>query len=448
MTKGSIFPLLISFTIPLYIGNIFQQLYSMVDTIIVGRFAGVDALAAVGSTGGFSFMVIGFAIGLTQGFSAIISQRYGANDRDGMRKAYTHSIIASLFVGLIISALFFGLSNPMLKLVNTPENIIGMAHDYISIIYAFLLCSIFYNLFSSVLRALGDSKSPVLFLLISSFLNIVLDLLFVIVIQLAALGVAIATVISQGIAAIVSFIYIRKKYPVFRTERTDWKIDKRLLRSLLSIGIPGAIQFSVCAVGVIIIQAFLNGFGSDAIAAYSVGSKIENVITQFYPALGIAMSTFAGQNLGSGQIDRIRKGFKVGLLITVCYSILALFLAQVITEPLCYVFVDRNTVSQEIIDMAIQYTITVSFFFAPLGMILLYRTGAQGLGSGFIPMYSSVTELIVRVIATLILPGMLGYLGICLASPCAWICAGFTLPIFTARLLNKKEALLTATTPK
>ena len=304
MTKGPIARLLLSFSIPLFLGNLFQQLYSMVDTIVVGRFVGVEALAAVGSTSGFSFMVVGFAQGLTAGFSVIISQRYGAKDMEAMRRSYAMSIIGSLLMSVIIAVFFCLMSMPFLRIINTPENIIGDANSYISIIYAGIGTAVFYNLFSSILRAVGDSRSPVIFLLLSSVLNIVLDLFFVIVIPLGCSGVAIATIIAQGISALVSFIYIKIRFPMFRLRKEDWDFDPKLLIRLMRIGIPGAVQFSVCAVGVIIVQAAINDFGSDTVAAYSVGGKIENLITQFFPAIGMGLSTFAGQNLGAGDFGR------------------------------------------------------------------------------------------------------------------------------------------------
>ena len=439
MTTGNQYKLLISFAIPIFIGNVFQQLYSMIDTIIVGRFVGVEALAAVGATGGFSFMLIGFSIGLAQGFSVLISQRFGAKDPEGIKKAYTQSIICAFVITTLISIVFYFLAKPMLRLVRTPDNIIDMATDYISIIYLFLNSAVFYNLFSSVLRALGDSKSPVLFLLLSSVLNILLDLFFVIVIPLAAKGVAIATVIAQFISAIVSYIYIYAKYPVFRASASYWRIDKAICKRLLAIGIPGAIQFSVCAIGVIVVQAFLNGFGSDAIAAYSVGCKIENIVTQFFPALGIAISTFAGQNFGAGKIKRIRNGFKSATIIMILYAIIASIAVRFISEPLSYLFVDKNSANPNVINMAVQYTTIASYFFIPLGLIFIFRTGSQGLGSGSIPMLSSILELSLRVIAAMILPGLIGYLGICLASPAAWIGAGFVLPFVCSKFIKKIE---------
>lgn len=428
MTKGSPLRLIISFTIPLFIGNLFQQLYSMVDTIVVGRFVGVDALAAVGSTSGFSFMVVGFAQGLAAGFAVLISQRFGAKDMPMIRKTYTMSILCSALCSVIIAAVFGLLSMPLLRLIDTPENIIEDANTYILIIYLGIGTAIFYNLFSSVLRAVGDGRSPVYFLLIASVLNVILDLFFVIVIPLGCAGVAIATIIAQGISAVISFFYIKRKFPMFRFTREDWKLDLRLCAHLMKIGIPGAVQFSVCAVGVIIVQAAINGFGSDTVAAYSVGGKIENLITQFFPALGMGISTFAGQNLGAGNIERIRKGFRTSFLIMCAGALITFAVAMLGAEGFSYIFMDRNTTSPTIISMAVQYVHTVAWFFIPLGMIFIYRTGCQGLGSGTIPMISSIAELVMRAIAAFTLPIALGYTGICFASPVAWIGAAAILP--------------------
>ncbi len=440
MTKGSPLRLLLSFSIPLFIGNLFQQLYSMVDTIVVGRFVGVEALAAVGSTSGFSFMVVGFAQGLTAGFSVIVSQRFGAKDHSMMRKAYAMSIITSALVSVIIALLFSCLSLPLLRLIDTPENIIGMANSYILIIYIGIGTAIYYNLFSSILRAVGDGRSPVYFLLIASALNIVLDLFFVIVVPLGCAGVAIATILAQGISAIISFIYIKKKFPIFHFTKEDWKLDIPLCLRLLKIGIPGAVQFSVCAIGVIIVQAAINGFGSDTVAAYSVGGKIENFITQFFPAVGMAISTFAGQNLGAGNLERVRKGFRTSVIIMICGAVIGLFVAIVIADPFSYVFMDKETTSPVIISQAVEYVHTIAWFFIPLGLIFIFRTGCQGLGSGAIPMISSIAELIMRTIAAFTLPMAFGYKGICFASPVAWCGAGFVLPFCYLFLMKKLVA--------
>ena len=439
MTKGSPLRLILTFTIPLFFGNVFQQLYSMVDTIVVGRFVGVDALAAVGSTSGFSFMVVGFAQGLTAGFSVIVSQRFGAKDMKMMRKAYAMGILCSLAWSVAIAFLFSLLSLPLLRLIDTPENIIYDANSYIIIIYAGIGTAIFYNLFSSILRAVGDGRSPVYFLLLSSVLNIVLDLFFVIVIPLGCAGVAIATIIAQGISAIVSLIYIKKRFPIFRLQKEDWKLDIPLCIRLTKIGIPSAIQFSVCAIGVIIVQAAINGFGSDTVAAYSVGGKLESLVTQFFPALGMGISTFASQNLGAGQLNRIRKGFRISFLIMVVAAFITFLIAYNAAAPLSLIFMDKETTSPVIIDMAVQYVRTVAWFFIPLGMIFIYRTGSQGLGSGTIPLISSIAELLMRVIAAFTLPYLFGYTGICFASPIAWCGAGFLIPFCYFYKMNKIE---------
>ena len=429
MTEGSPFKLLIAFSLPLFLGNLFQQVYSMVDTVVVGRFVGVDALAALGAIGGFSFMVVGFAQGLGSGFAVLVSQYYGAGNSERMRKAYAMGVVASLGVGILISLAFFIFSMPLLEAVRTPANIITMANEYISIIYIGLLASIYYNLFSSILRAVGDSRSPLLFLLISSLLNVVLDLFFVLVIPLACAGVAIATVLSQAISAVISYFYIKKRFPAFRFRKGDFKLDWDMIRRLMRIGIPGAVQFSVCAIGVIIVQIAINDFGSDIVAAYSIGTKIETIMSQMFTALGMAISTYAGQNLGAGAYDRIRKGFLSCFILIVIWSIVSYFLSFFITEPLAYLFIDSSMGGQSVIDNAIIYVDTVIVFFIPLGMIFLFRTGCQGLGSGAIPMISSITELVARAIAAFTLPIWFGYLGVCYASPVAWVCAAIILPI-------------------
>ena len=443
MTVGSPLKLLLGFTIPLFLGNLFQQIYAMVDTVVVGRFVGVDALAALGAVGGFSFMVVGFSIGLGNGFAVIVSQAFGAKDERLMKKSYAMSLILSSLIGIVISIIFASLSKVLLMLVNTPDNIIEMANDYIIVIYIGLLTNIYYNLFASILRAVGDSRSPVLFLIISSALNVILDLTLVLIIPLGCTGVALATVISQGISAIICYFYINKKLPILKPEKAHFKIDSHLIKKLLRIGLPGALQFSVCAIGVIIVQIAINSFGSDIIAAYSVGNKIENLIAQFFPALGMAISTYAAQNLGAGKLDMIKKGFRVGLGIVIAWSLISLLLAHTITKPLSYLFLDASKTDQSIIENAQLYMNIVVIFFIPLGMIFLYRTGTQGLGSGSIPMISSITELILRSIAAFTLPVFFSYKGVCLSSPAAWIGAGLLLPFcYVARMRRIKKHLM------
>ena len=439
MTMGNPFLLLTGFVLPIFVGNLFQQLYLMSDTIIVSRLLGVDALAAVGAVSPFSFMVVGFAQGLTMGFTAILSQRFGAGDHEGMRKVYAMSTLLSVLISFLLSIVFTFLSRPMLKLVNTPDNILDMAVEYISIIYIFLIFQVLYNLYAGVLRSLGDSKSPLVFMIISAITNIILDIIAIAVFHMGVGGAALATVFSQGLSAILSFIYIKKKFTILTPSKEEKKYDRSLSKVLLKVGLPGAFQYSITAISCILVQASLNNFGSDSVAAYSVANKIENMVTQFYPALGIGISTFAGQNLGAGKLKRVRKGFRVSVYLNIAYSIFALIICQSFASPMSKLFIDSNTSSPVVIEESILYVTTMSLFFIPLGFIFIFRTGCQGLGSGKIPMISAIIELVARTCTAFSLPYFFGFLGICYSNAVSWISAGFILPIVYLAFMKKLE---------
>lgn len=439
MTMGNPFLLLTGFVLPIFVGNLFQQLYLMSDTLIVSRLLGVEALAAVGSVSPFSYMVVGFAQGLTMGFTAILSQRFGAGDNEGMRKVYAMSTLLSVLISFLLSIVFTFLSRPMLKLVNTPDNILDMAVEYISIIYIFLIFQVLYNLYAGVLRSLGDSKSPLVFMIISAITNIILDIIAIAVFHMGVGGAALATVFSQGLSAILSFIYIKKKFTILTPSKEEKKYDRSLSKVLLKVGLPGAFQYSITAISCILVQASLNNFGSDPVAAYSVANKIENMVTQFYPALGIGISTFAGQNLGAGKLKRVRKGFRVSVYLNIAYSIFALIICQSFASPMSKLFIDSNTSSPVVIEESILYVTTMSLFFIPLGFIFIFRTGCQGLGSGKIPMISAIIELVARTCTAFSLPYFFGFLGICYSNAVSWISAGFILPIVYLAFMKKLE---------
>jgi putative MATE family efflux protein len=437
MSKGSPAKLIFFFMLPILAGNLFQQLYSMVDTFVVGRFDGVQSLAAVGATGGMSFLILGFVVGLTAGFSVIISQKFGAKDMKGMRKAVAMSSLSAGILALLVSFFAVALSKPLLILLKTPENIIEASNAYITIIYIGIIATIYYNLLASVLRALGDSKSPLYFLLLASVLNVIGDFVTVVYLHLSVIGVAYATVFSQSVSALCCLIYIIKRYPSLHLSRQDWKIDWGLIWKLLRIGLPSALQFSVCAIGVLIVQATINKMGSDTVAAYSVGTKIEQLVTQPLVTLGMAMATFAGQNLGSGRLDRIRKGVRSGVLLTIAFSLIAYLLLFFFGEPLALLFIEGN--QTQVIEQVVLYLQVVALFFIPLGLIFIYRNTSQGLGSGLIPMLSSIQELIFRTLVVLILPRYFGYVGICLSSPIAWLAAAILLVLAYHKKLNNLE---------
>lgn len=435
MTTGNPVKLILFFSIPLLIGNVFQQFYSMVDTIIVGRYVGVQALAAVGVTGSLSFLILGFTFGLTGGFSVIIAQRFGANDEDGLRKSVATSTILSIISTIIITLASMLSAKPVLSLMNTPDDIINDATIYIIIIYAGTCATVFYNMIAGILRSLGDSKTPLYFLILSSILNIILDLFFILNFNMGVRGAAYATVIAQGISGILCLIYALKKYPILRLKKEDWIWDKNFALKHLNVGIPMALQFSITATGVMVLQTALNAFGSTVIAAYTAASKVEQIVTQPGISFGTTMATYCGQNLGAGKYDRIKEGVKKGSIITIMVSIIAAVVLFVFGKSLSTLFISSDQI--EALNYSKQYLNTVAIFLPILGMLFIYRNSLQGIGDAFIPMMAGVAELVARVIVAFTLPSFIGYIGICLASPFAWI--GATIPMaIKYRILIKR----------
>lgn len=435
MTTGNPLKLILFFSIPLLIGNVFQQFYSMVDTIIVGRYVGVQALAAVGVTGSLSFLILGFTFGLTGGFSVIIAQRFGADDEDGLRKSVATSTILSIISTIIITLASMLSAKPVLSLMNTPDDIINDATIYIIIIYAGTCATVFYNMIAGILRSLGDSKTPLYFLILSSILNIILDLFFILNFNMGVRGAAYATVIAQGISGILCLIYALKKYPILRLKKEDWIWDKNFALKHLNVGIPMALQFSITATGVMVLQTALNAFGSTVIAAYTAASKVEQIVTQPGISFGTTMATYCGQNLGAGKYDRIKEGVKKGSIITIMVSIIAAVVLFVFGKSLSTLFISSDQI--EALNYSKQYLNTVAAFLPILGMLFIYRNSLQGIGDAFIPMMAGVAELVARVIVAFTLPAFIGYIGICLASPFAWI--GATIPMaIKYRILIKR----------
>ena len=290
----------------------------MVDTIIVGRFVGVQALAAVGATGTISFLIIGFMQGLTTGFTVLTAQRFGAGDEKGLKI----SVGNAAFLAIIVTVVMTGISvlgmDKLLHIMNTPEDIFEMSRTYILIICGGMGCTILYNLLSSFLRAVGNSKVPLYFLVIAAGLNIVLDLVLILIIPMGVAGAALATVLSQGISGILCLVYIIKKVPLLCIKKEHWKPEYYCCRNQLGIGIPMALQFSITAVGTMLVQAVLNMFGSTVVAAYTAACKVEQLVTQPYGAMGMTMATYCAQNRGVNAMDRIRKGVRIANIMSVC----------------------------------------------------------------------------------------------------------------------------------
>lgn len=438
MTKGRPLSLITKFIIPIIIGNIFQQLYSMVDTIIVGRFVGVDALAAVGATGSVSFLILGFTQGLTTGFTVMTAQRFGAGDREGMRKSIGSAVILSVIVTVIMTVVSMWGMDALLTVMNTPENIFDMAKEYIMIICAGICCSVLYNIQASILRAIGNSVVPLVLLVISSVVNIVLDYTLIVYGHMGVAGAAYATIISQGLSGILCLIYIIKKVPALHVERRHFKLDEQCVRNQLGVGIPMALQFSITAIGTILVQAALNLLGSTVVASYSVSCKVEQLVTQPFAAMGVTMATYCAQNRGVNDLKRIKSGVKVANVMSAIYAVIVYGVVYLILPYVIRLFVTEDI--DVVLGYARTYIIICGAFFIPLGMIFIFRNALQGCGFGFIPMMGGVVELISRCVAAFVAARLLSYEGVCFANASAWLTAGIFLWLAYRVLMKKMVA--------
>lgn len=425
MTTGNPMNIIFNFTLPIFIGNVFQQFYNMADAVIVGKFVGNKALAAVGSTGTIMFLIYGFVVGMTAGFTVLTAQKFGAGDMPAMRRTVAGASFLSLLVGLVLTAAFMAFMKPWLTLMHTPEDIFADAYAYIMIISAGILAQMLYNLLASILRALGNSRVPLYFLILSALLNIVLDLVFIIVFHMGAAGAAAATVISQGVSGALCLVYIVKKMPLLHMTREDWKLSGALLGTQIRIGIPMALQYSITAVGTMMVQASLNILGSTLVAAYTAAGKIEQIVTQAYVAMGTTMATYGAQNMGAGNISRIRQGFKASTVIGVVYAVVSAALVMTVGKYMTYLFVSEDVAL--IMDSVNTYLVCAGIFFIPLAIVNIYRNGIQGLGYGLLPMMAGVAELAGRGVVAVIAARQKSYLGVCLASPAAWVLAALLL---------------------
>lgn len=436
MTAGSPAKAIVGFTIPVLIGNIFQQFYSMVDTIIVGKFVGTKALAAVGSVGTINFLIIGFMLGLTAGFTVLTAQRYGAGDMKNMRRTVGSAAVLSLMVTVVMTMISMLGMHGLLKFMHTPEDIFADAYQYIMIICGGIFATVLYNLLASVLRALGNSQVPLYFLILSALLNVLLDLLFIIVFQWGAAGAAYATVISQGVSGVLCLVYIAKKMPELRLQKDDFRLSAHIVKMQVGIGIPMALQYSITAIGTMMVQSALNMLGSMAVAAFTAASKVEQIATQAYVALGTTMATYCAQNMGAGKIDRIRKGFRTSTWIGVVYSLIFGLLTAFFGKYLTYLFVSSDV--QTLMGQVDIYLKCASLFFIALTIVNVYRNGIQGMVYGVLPMMAGVAELLGRGIVALAAGMNKSYLLACLASPVAWVFAGVLL-FFMYRIVMKQQ---------
>lgn len=421
LTKGNIWKQIISFTIPILLANLFQNLYSAVDSAIVGHYAGNSAFAAVSSTGSITFFVIGWAMGINSGFAIMISQRFGAGDEKGVRHYTAMSLYLCAIMAVVMTTALLLTNDWVLRLMQTQESLFEDTYVYLQVTYIGLVATIAYNFLAALLRSLGDSRAPLIFLIISSVINFALDMLFVAGFSWSVAGAAAATVISQGISALLCLIYIIIKFPILRLKKEDMPFSFASAWKLLGLGIPMALQFSITAIGTMIIQVALNRLGEIYITSYGACGKIQNIFAQFFTAFGSCLATFTGQNAGADKMDRVRKGVKVTVIMTLICSAVDIVLMTCFGSSLVRLFV--SDVDAELIRVSQQYFNVTAWFYPVLSLIFIYRNVLQGMGNGFIPMLGGVMELVARVVAIALLAGTFGYVGVCAANPLAWFAA-------------------------
>ena len=429
MTTGSPFRLILGFAVPMLMGLLFQQFYSMVDTIIVGKYLGVSALASVGSTSSINFMIIGFCTGVCSGFSIPVAQRFGAGDHHGLRCFAANAGWLSAIFSAVMTVIVCFLCMDILRWMDTPDDIIQGAYDYIFIIFAGIPVTYLYNILAGIIRSLGDSRTPVYFLLLSSVINIFLDLFTILVMGMGVEGAAYATVISQAISGVLCFLYMRSHFPILRMTREERKFNLRMAKILCGIGVPMGLQYSITAIGSVILQTAVNGLGSLYVAAISAGNKLTLFFTCPFDALGATMATWAGQNVGAGKIDRVKEGVKYALLIGCVYAVAAFVILTLFSKYLALLFLDADEVST--IGNVSLFLFGNSLFYIALVFVNVVRFSIQGMGFSTFAILAGVFEMFARTFAGMCLVPIFGYPAACFASPMAWIAADiFLIPAF------------------
>lgn len=393
MTKGNVTSLLLRFTLPMLVGNIFQQFYNMVDSVIVGRFVGTNALGAVGSVGSITFMFFSLCLGLGSGIGILISQYFGAGEDDYVKKIIANAIYITFGTGAVMSLFGVLFAEPILHLMNTPPENFADALTYMRIVCGFTIVVAGYNTISAILRALGDAKTPLIFLGVASVLNIVLDLLFVVPMQMGVAGAAWATVIAQFFAMLGSIGFGYKKNEYLRLEKRHMPYNKEIVKSSFQIGIPVAAQNALIALSCVALQSVVNRYGTTVMAAYTATGRVEGLVQQPFNSLGLAVSTFAGQNAGAGQYDRVRTGIRKSVWLVAIFSVLMILVMWLFGEPIVRIFIDEP----EVVRIGAKGLRITSMMYFGLGLIYVMRGMLNGVGDALFAMMNGVTEVIGRI---------------------------------------------------
>ena len=421
MTKGSPLKLMLSFALPLLAGNLLQQTYNIIDAAIVGQVLGSDALASVGASSSVQFLVLGFCMGSCVGFGVPIAKYFGAGDLEKMRTYVFHGALLTAGIAVVITTACTTLCPWILHILSVQADIYDNAYAYLIVIFAGLPFTLMYNYLSSVLRSLGDSRTPFLFLAFSAVSNIFLDLFCIIVLKWGCMGAAIATITAQAISGILCFFYIRGKMQLLRLEKENMIVQKDAVKELLGMGLPMGFQFSITAIGSMVMQAANNGLGSIYVSAFTAAMRIKQFLLCPFDAIGTAASVFCSQNLGARQADRIKKGALEATIAGCIYGFSAGLILIFFGRPLSMIFLSKNATA--VLDASAKYLRCLGFFFGILGILNVCRMVTQGLGYSGRAIFSGVMEMIGRVIVSVGFVGTMGYTAICFADQAAWIAA-------------------------
>lgn len=419
LTTGRPWRVILVFAIPLLIGNVVQQLYQIADAMIVGRTLGVDALAAVGSTGSLLFLLIGFAWGMTSGFAIPTAQAFGARDQAAVRRSVATGAVLTGAASVVISVAAVVLTGPALRVLQTPPELFDEAHTFAVVSFAGSATTMFYNFLASVIRAIGDSRTPLVFLAVSCVLNILLVLAIVRGAGHGVGGAALATVISQGVSVALCLWYVSKRVPVLHVGRADFRLTRDDVTRHLRLGLPMGFQASIIAIGALAVQLRLNELGADAVAAYTTAARVDGLAVALLASLGLAVSTFTAQNLGAGRPDRIRRGVVQGVWMSVAGSVLLGAVLVGFGGMIVELFVGPG--EQRVVGMAAQFLAVNGALYCLLGVLFVLRGALQGLGQAAVPTITGVIELVMRVGAAMVLGSAFGYAGVVWSNPLAWV---------------------------
>ncbi len=434
LTEGNPFRLILNFAFPVMLGYLFQQCYNLTDTIIVGKCLGVSALAAVGSTGSINFLIIGFVVGVCSGFAIPVAQRFGAKDYSTMRRYISNTVYLSIVISIIMTIFTVLYCRSLLTLMQTPDDILDKADSYIRIIFAGIPFIFLYNTTSGIIRSLGDSKTPVYFLVLSSVINIALDFTFIIGLGLGVQGAALATIIGQGVSGIACLIFMIKKYDIIHPSKEERAISPKHCLTLCSVGIPMGLQYSITAVGSVILQTSVNMLGSAAVAAVTAGQRIAIFFCAVFDSLGTTMATFGGQNTGAGKLDRLSKGVWAAMAISTVYSIFCLLIFSFFGQYLVAIFMNKSEDAQTIsliISNAKLFLVCNAVTYVLLAAVNIFRFMIQGMGFSGFAIIAGIMEMIARALTAIFLVPLFGFAGAVWGSPIAWVFAdAFLIPAF------------------